>query len=184
MDEQTSFKTTSHNHIENLKGELKGIRTGRANPGMVESMQVAAYGGTPMKLRDIATIMNEGATTLVVVPFDPSTTQDIEKAILASPIGINPQTEGHKIYLKIPPLSEEQRGKYLKMVSQMIEDTKNNIRRERDNLRKKIKAQLDAKTITEDDRFRTEKEIDTMTTSFMDDLQEVKDKKEKEIMEV
>jgi ribosome recycling factor len=185
MDEHTtSFKSISQTFVVKLQEELKGIRTGRANPGMVESIQVAAYGGTNMKLRDIATIMTEGSTTLVVVPFDPSTSKDIEKAILASPLGINPQVEGVKMYLRVPPLSEEQRTKYTKLISQMVEDTKNMIRRERDNMRKKIKAQLDAKTISEDDKFRTEKDIDTLTTSFMDELQDVKDRKEKEIMAV
>jgi ribosome recycling factor len=185
MDDYTStFKNTSQTYVEKLKEELKGIRTGRANPGMVESIQVAAYGGTNMKLRDIATIMTEGATTLVVVPFDPSTTKDIEKAILASPIGINPQIEGIKMYLRVPPLSEEQRTKYTKLISQMVEDTKNMIRRERDNQRKKIKQDEDSKQISEDDRFRMEKDIDTVTTTFMNELQTLKEKKEKEIMEV
>ena len=88
------------------------------------------------------------------------------------------------MYLRVPPLSEEQRTKYTKLISQMVEDTKNMIRRERDNQRKKIKQDEDSKQISEDDRFRMEKDIDTVTTTFMNDLQSLKEKKEKEIMEV
>src|SRR3989344_3732686 len=92
------FENSASSAVNTLKEELKGIRTGRANPGMIENMVVETYGGTTkLKLPEIATISNEGNTTLVIVPFDPSTSKDIEKAIMTSPIGINPQIDGHKI---------------------------------------------------------------------------------------
>src|SRR3990167_4706975 len=104
------FKTQTDTSVQILEEELKGIRTGRANSGMVENMIVHTYGGsTSLKLRELATITTEGPVTLAISPFDPATVKDIEKAILTSPIGINPQTEGVKIYLRIPPMSEEQR---------------------------------------------------------------------------
>ncbi len=168
-----------------LKDELKGIRTGRANPGMVENLQVEAYNGTmKMKLLELAAITNEGNAALIVTPYDPATTHDIEKAIMASPLGINPQTEGTKITLRIPPLSEEQRLKYVKLVAQFVEESKNKIRFARDEARKKIKRQQDDKEISEDDRYRSEKDIDQITSTSNDELQRIKDKKEKEIMEV
>ena len=99
------FKTQTDTSVQILEEELKGIRTGRANSGMVENMIVQTYGGsTSLKLRELATITTEGPVTLAISPFDPATVKDIEKAILTSPIGINPQTEGVKIYLRIPNL--------------------------------------------------------------------------------
>lgn len=177
------FKTTTREAVETAQEELKGIRTGRANPGMIENLPIEVY-GSKMKLREIATIASEGATSLVVVPFDPSTVSDIEKGIMSSPLGFNPQTEGTKMYIRIPPLSEEQRVKYTKLAGQIVEDIKNMVRREREELRKKIKRMFDSKEITEDDKFRTEKEIDTITTNITNELQTLREKKEKEIMEV
>ncbi len=179
------FKSQIELTVELLAEELKGIRTGRANTAMVENMSIQTYGGsTTLKLRELATITTEGPITIAITAFDPSTVKDIEKAILTSPIGINPQTEGHKIFLRIPPMSEEQRKKYVKLVSQLIEDSKNTIRHERDETRKVIKRGFDEKSISEDDRYRTEKEIDTLTSSTSTKLHELKEKKEKEIMEV
>ncbi len=186
MNETLSqYKNSIQSITQILKDELKGIRTGRPNPGMIESMQVEAYNGTmKMKLLELASITNEGPSALLVVPFDPSTTHDIEKAIMTSPLGINPQTEGSKIIIRIPPLSEEQRIKYAKLVSQLVEESKNKVRFARDEARKKIKRLEDDKEISEDDRFRSEKEIDQITTASNDDLQKIREHKEKEIMEV
>jgi len=180
----SDYKAASQEFISTAQEELKGIRTGRANSGMIENLPVEAYGGTKMKLRDLATITTEGTAAIVVVPFDPSTISDIEKAIMASPLGINPQTEGNKMYVRIPPLSEEQRIKYTKLAGQMVEDIKNMVRREREELRKKIKRMFDAKEIAEDAKFRFEKDIDTITTEVTNKLQEIRENKEKEIMEV
>ncbi len=177
------FKTTSQEAIETAQEELKGIRTGRANPGMIENLPIEAY-GSKMKLKEIATIASEGSTSLVVVPFDPSTITDIEKGIMSSPLGFNPQTEGNKMYIRIPPLSQEQRIKYTKLAGQIIEDIKNMVRREREEVRKKVKRMFDAKELTEDDKFRLEKEVDTITTNVTNELQSLRERKEKEIMEV
>lgn len=180
----SEFKSTTEECIQTAKEELKGIRTGRASTGMIENLQIEAYGGTKMRLKDIATLSTEGATTLSIVPFDPTTVPDIEKGIMASPLGFNPQTEGSKIFIQIPPLSEEQRIKYSKLAGQMVEDIKNMVRREREEARKKIKRMEDAKEITEDDQFRAEKEIDSITSNATNELQSLREKKEKEIMEV
>ncbi len=181
----SSYKSYLEQAITALKEELKSIRTGRAHPGMIESIQVETYGGsTKMKLMEMASIMTDGATTLIVTLYDPATAPDAEKAIMASPLGINPQREGGKIIIRIPPLSEEQRIKFTRFVSQMIEDTKNKIRMQRDEARKKIKRLQDEKTISEDERYRGEKEIDTLTTQSGETLTTIKTAKEKEIMQV
>jgi ribosome recycling factor len=178
------YQAHSNRHIENLINELKSIRTGKANSGMIENMQVTAYGGMKMKLMELSTITTEGSDALVIMPFDPSTTQDIEKSILASPLGLTPKTEGQRITIRIPPLSEEQRIKFTKLVSQMIEDTKNALRRERESVRKDIKRSFDEKLLTEDEKFRLEKEIDTLIGKQNEHLSDIKNKKDEEIMSV
>lgn len=179
------FTPTTDKHIDHLRSELRGIRTGRASSSLIERLPVEAYGGsTKMRLMDLSTITTEGPTMLVVVPFDPSTIPDIEKAIRTSPLGITPQTQGTKILISLPPLSQEQREKMTKIVGQKVEETKEHIRKKRDEIRKKIKQASDNKEISEDDKFRFEKDLDTKTHTVMDHIQEIKQQKEKEIMEV
>jgi ribosome recycling factor len=181
----TDLKSTCDKTIASLKEDLKSIRTGRANASLIEGLIVETYGGsTKMKLMEMATITTEGASTLVVMPYDSSTSQDIEKAILKSPLGISPQPQAGKILVKIPPLSEEQRQKLTKIVSQKIEEKKVSIRGNRDEARKKIKNLLDQKQITEDQKFRFEKEIDTVTQKATEELQTIKEAKEQEILTI
>lgn len=185
MDEINHFKTQTQNVTAQLKEDLKMFRTGRANPGLLETIIVETYGGsTKLKLMEIATITTEGPVTLIVAPFDPSTSADIEKAILKSPLGLSPQPQGGRIIVRIPPLSQEQREKYIKLVAQKVEEKKGMIRNQRDEVRKKIKNLFDAKELTEDEKFRHEKEIDTITTKVTGEMQTIRDNKEQEIMEV
>ena len=185
MDYVKEFSEAAQKTIEHLKEELQAVRTGRASSTLVEGMMVDAYGGsTKMKLMEMASIAQEGATTLIITPYDASTTQDIEKAILKSPLGLTPRVQGTMIRIQFPELSQEQREKFVKLVGQTVEEHRGRIRHARDEVRKKIKADFDAKTITEDDKFRSEKEIDTKTSSFNDEIQTLKEKKEAQIREV
>ena len=168
-----------------LTEDLKTIRTGRANPIIVEQLVVDAYGGsTKLKLMELATITTEVPAALVILPFDPSTVPDIEKAILKSPLGLSPQVQGTRLIIRVPPLSEEQREKYVKLVNQKIEEKRNIVRNHRDDVRKKIKTQFDEKTMTEDEKYRTEKEIDIITQKANSQLLEIKEAKEREIREI
>lgn len=171
--------------IEHLKEDLKSIRTGRANPALVENIIVEAYGGqSKLKLFELATITTEGPTSLIVVPFDPSTLQDIEKAILKSPLNITPQTQTTRIILRLPPLSSDQREKITKFLNQKIEDKKVNLRNYRDEVRKKIKLAIENKEISEDEKYRLEKEIDSLTQKIMKEIELIKEIKKKEITEI
>lgn len=179
------FKILTQKTASHLKEDLKSIRTGRANPSLVEGVVVETYGGqTKLKLMELATIINEDAMILSITPYDPSTIQDIEKAILKSPLGLNPQVQGTKITLRIPPLSEEQRNKMTKLIHQMVEEKKTAVRNFRDDMRRKIKHMFEAKTLTEDQKFRFEKEIDTQTQEVMESIKTIKEHKDSEIMEV
>jgi len=179
------FKENLQQTINYLKDELKTIRTGRSNPAMVEDLVVETYGGsTKLRMKELSTITTEGATALVIAPFDPSTIIDIEKAILKSPLGLSPQTQGSRITIRIPPMSQEQREKFLKLVGQIIEEKRTVVRGHRDNIRKHIRDQFEKKTITEDDKYRIEKEIDEITQKTNEDIALIKESKEQEIKEV
>ncbi len=179
------FKQSSQKTLDFLKEELKLIRTGKANPAILENLIVETYGGqSKLKLLELATIMTEGPSALSVTPFDPSTTQDIEKAILKSSLGLSASVQGNRLLVKIPPLSQEQREKFVKLINQKNEEKRNTVRNFRDEARKKVKLQFEKKEITEDDKFRLEKEIDIEADKLMEELQKIRENKEKEIMQI
>lgn len=183
--EITDFKSKLINLIEHVRNDLQVLRTGKTSPALVENIIVETYGGsTKLSLKELATTTTDGPACLIIVPFDPSTIQDIEKAILTSPLHLQPQVEGKNIRLRIPPINEEQRKQILKIVSQKIEEGKEKVRAARDEIRKKVKGSLETKDISEDQRFRMEKDIDKITQDFNLQLETVKEKKEKEVMQV
>ncbi len=185
MDFTTQLKLNVQKVINSLREDLKSIRTGRATPSLVENLIVEAYGGsTKLRLMELATITTEGASALSIAPFDPSTVQDIEKSILKSPLGLSPAVQGSRIIIKIPPLSTEQREKFIKTAGEKIEDKKNQIRNLRDETRKSVKNSFEKKETTEDEKYRLEKEIDTITQTFFQEIETIKDKKETEIREI
>lgn len=181
----TSFKDSAQKSVFHLKEDLKSIRTGRANPSLIENLIVEAYGGqTKMKVLELASIVADGPTALSVTPFDPSVIGDIERAILKSPLGISPAVQGNRILVKIPPLSQEQREKFIKLCNLKVEEKKNAVRNFRDEARKHIKMKFESKEITEDEKFRFEKELDSASQKIMEEIQNIKESKEKEIREV
>jgi len=179
------FKTTVDKTISYLREDLKTIRTGKASPALLEGLVVTTYGGqTQLRLPELATISTEGPLTLIVSPYDQSTLPDIEKAVLTSNLGLSPATQGTRILITIPPLSQEQREKFIKVVGQKIEEKKNAIRGARDDARRKIKASEENGEISEDERFRKEKEVDEQTQKYMEDIQDLKERKEAEIRQI
>ena len=171
--------------ISLLKEDLKSIRTGRASPSLVENLLVETYGGqSQLRLLELATIMTDGPSALSITPYDPSVLQDIEKAILKSPLGLTPATQGTKIIIRIPSLNTEQREKYIKVVGDKVEEKKVTIRNHRDDVRRLIKTAFEKKTMSEDEKYRLEKEIDLQSTKFMEEINKIKENKEQEIREV
>ncbi|MEK7495152.1 MAG: ribosome recycling factor [Patescibacteria group bacterium] len=185
MDIVSTFANQALKTIASLKEDLKSIRTGRASPNLVENLIIETYGGqTKLRLLELATIMTEGASSISISPYDPSVIQDIEKAILKSPLGLTPTTLGAKIVIKIPSLNTEQREKYIKVVREKVEEKKVIIRNHRDDSRRTIKNAFEKKEMSEDEKYRLEKEIDSQSTKFMEEINAIKESKEKEIMEV
>ncbi len=179
------FINKAHNSLSQLKEEVKTIRAGKVNPSLLENIIVEAYQGQmKLKLNELAAITNYDNSTLIVKPYDPSIIHDIEKSLLKSPLGISPRLENNQFKILFPPLSQEQRAKYLKLLNQIIEDGKNLIRRYRDEARKKIKMSFEAKEISEDQKFRFEKLIDEETKKVINEIDVVKNSKEEEILNV
>lgn len=177
------FINKVHDSLNQLKEELKTIRAGKVNPSLLENIIVDAYQGEmKLKLKELASITNYDNFTLIVKPYDTSIIIDIEKSLLRSPLGITPRLENDQFKILFPPLTQEQRLKYLKLLNQIIEKGKNLIRKYRDEARKKIKMRFEAKEITEDQKFRLEKSIDDETKKIISEVDTIKNYKENEIL--
>lgn len=183
QDIYTQLKTSAEKAIEHTKEELRTIRTGKPNPGMLENVSVSAYGGQ-MRLRELSTIASDSSNSLLIQPFDVSTTQAIETAIQASNLNLSARVEGNTIRVLFPPLTEDQRHQYSKVCATLIEDGKNKVRHAREEMRKDVKQLFDDKAITEDERYKAFEIIDKQTKEFTDHLDEIKKKKEEEIMTI
>jgi ribosome recycling factor len=165
-----------------LKHALSGIRTGRANPGLVDSVRVEVYGSqTPIK--QLASVGAPEPTQIVIRPYDTSLIKDIEKAIIASDLGFNPQSDGRLIRINIPPLSGEVRRKMATRIKELTEETKVAIRNIRREANKAADQAEKDKVISEDIRDDTKKEVQDLTKRFEDHASEMAKVREAEVME-
>lgn len=171
--------------VEFLKQELRGIRTGRAHPGLVEHMKidVPSYGSS-MELRELATISVPEPSTLLVKPFDPGTLKDIEKGLQTSSLGVTPQSDGKAIRLPIPPLSGERRQQLLSQVRKMAEAQKIVVRNTRRDANKAAETAEKDKTLSEDAAKDLKDRIQKITKKYEDEIDAVLAAKTKEIEEV
>ena len=168
--------------LAKLKQDLTGIRTGRANPGMVDSLRVEAY-GSPVPIKQIASVSAPEPQQIVIRPFDPSIIKDIEKGIIASDLGLAPQSDGKVIRLNIPPLSGEVRRKMVARTKELAEETKVAVRNIRRDANKAAELEQKDKTITEDDLESTKEEVQNLTKKFEDRANELAKAKESEVMD-
>lgn len=168
--------------LAKLKGDLAGIRTGRANPGLVDSLRVEVY-GSPTPIKAIAAVGAPEATQIVIRPFDPGTLKDIEKAVQASGLGLNPQNDGRLIRINIPPLSTEVRRKLVARIKELSEEAKVAIRNVRRDGNKSADQGQKDKTLTEDERDSVKDEIQELTKRYEARATDSAAEKEKEVME-
>ncbi len=168
--------------IAHLSHNLSGIRTGRANPGLVDSIKVDVYGSsTPLK--QLASIGTPEPQQIVIRPYDTSTIKEIEKAIVAGDLGLNPQNDGRMIRLNVPPLSTEVRKKMVNRIKELSEEAKVSIRNIRRDANKAIDASEKAKEISEDDRDRLKEEVQELTKKFEAQAGELAKNREEEVLE-
>jgi ribosome recycling factor len=169
--------------IQVLHDDLAAIRTGRANPGLVEKLPVEYY-GSPTPLMQLASISVPEPRSLMIKPFDPSTIKVIERAIQTSELGLNPNNDGKVIHLNLPPLTEERRRDLVKHVHHRLEESKvaiRNIRRDTHNDMRDFEKE---KLISEDELERGEEDLQKLTDRYIEEVAEMGKKKETEIMEV
>lgn len=168
--------------VEHLEGDLRGIKSGRATPGLVDSIRVDYYGSqTPLK--QVANIGAPEPAMLVIKPFDASLVGEIEKAILKSGIGITPQSDGKVIRLPVPALSEEQRKKYVKLAKDKTEAQRVAIRNVRRDAIKAAETLIDDGKVPEDQGDRLKKEIEDVIKDYTKKLDGLLEAKTKELME-
>lgn len=183
MSDYSEFEHKMTRTCESLSAQLATIRAGRANAAVLDQILVD-YWGTPTPIQQMASIGTPDSRTLLIQPWDASALKSIEKAILASDLGINPQNDGRMIRLVFPPLTEERRKDLVKQTKKYGEDSKVAIRNIRRDAIEKMKKQQKASEITEDDYKIAEKDIQKLTDDFIKELDEIVSKKEKELIEI
>ena len=169
--------------IQSLGDSLATVRTGRANPALVEKLPIDYY-GTPTPLMQLASISVPEPRSLMIKPFDASTIKEIEKAIRVSELGLNPNSDGKVIHLNLPPLNEERRKELVKHVHQRLEEARVAVRNIRRDIHNDMREFEKEKLITEDELRHGEDELQKLTDRFVEDINKSGHTKEKEIMEV
>ncbi|HNX10987.1 MAG TPA: ribosome recycling factor [bacterium] len=169
--------------IEFFKKDIASLRTGRANPALLENVLVDAYGAkTP--LNGVGNIAVSDARSMTVSPWDKNVLKDIEKALIEANLGMGVVNEGDKIRITIPQMTEENRKDLVKKVNERQEKAKISIRQIREEVKQAIEAAAKAKDISEDDKFAFVEELDGVVNKYNAEIKEIRDKKEGEIMEI
>lgn len=171
--------------LEIIRQDLATIRTGRATPALVENVVVTVYGGSQkLKVMELGTISASDPRTLIITPFDPSIIEEINRGLLEANIGLTPFLDGEVIRISIPALSEERRQDYIKLAKQKLEAGRIMIRQIRHELMSKLKQMFEAKEIGEDDRRRTEEDLQNLTDKMIAEIEEIGRRKEEELLAI
>lgn len=169
--------------VDGLAKELAAIRAGRATPALLDNI-VVDYHGSPIPLNQLGTMSTPEVNLIVIQPWDRASLRDIERAILAANIGLNPANDGNLIRVVIPPLSEERRNELVKLVSKRVEERRIAVRNIRRDGIEKLREMEREKQISQDELKNTTKKIDQLTEVFVERVNELGDGKEREIREI
>lgn len=176
-------ETRMNGALHALEQDLAMVRTGRASPALVERLLVD-YFETPTPLIQLATIAVPEPRSLLIKPFDPTTLKTIEKAILASDLGLTPNNDGKSIHLNLPPLTEDRRRELVKHTHARLEESRVAVRNIRRDVHNDMREFEKEKLISEDDLKRGQEQLQKLTDRFIEDVGKYGQAKEKEIMEV
>lgn len=183
MYQRKTFNDRMEKSVQSFREDLSRIRAGRANPRILDPISFDYY-GVQTPLAHAATISVADARMITIQPWDSKNIKEIEKAILASDIGITPSNDGTIIRLPFPPLTEERRKDLVKEVAARLEEAKISVRNiRREGMNDISKSEKD-KEITEDQKFREEEDLQKLTDKFIKDLDEIAKEKEKELLEI
>jgi len=169
--------------IDFFKKDIATLRTGRANPSLLEGVFVEAY-GVKNPINAVANISVSDSRSMTIAPWDKSVMKDLEKAIIEANLGVGVVNDGDKVRVTIPMMTEENRKDLVKKVNEKQEKTRVSIRQIREEVRQAIEEAEKNKDFGEDDKFRYMKELDEAVAKFNEDVKELRDKKEKEVMEI
>jgi ribosome recycling factor len=169
--------------LEAMRREFATVRTGKATPALLDTVRVDAY-GSKMPLNQVATVSTPEPTLLVVQPFDKSLIGEIERGIQSADLGLNPANDGTVIRVPIPPLNEERRKEYVKLLHKMAEEGRISIRHARRTVREDIQALVKEHEVGEDEGRRREEALEKLTHDYNEKIDELLKKKEEEIMAI
>lgn len=173
------FRPLINETIEHLKMELSGIRTGRASAGLVENIRVPYY-GTQTPINQMANITIPDPQTIFIQPWDKSALSEVERAIASSDLNINPSNDGEKIFIKLPPLTEERRTEFVKIVKDKVEEAKISVRNKRQDMM--TKWDNEEAVVGEDEYERGKKILQTFIDENNKTIENIAEVKEKELM--
>lgn len=171
------------NALDFFKKEIGALRTGRANPAVLDNIQVEAY-GIMNPLNAVGNIAVSDTRSILIAPWDKGVLKAIEKAVVEANLGLGVVNEGDKLRLTVPPLTEENRKDLVKKLNEKMEKVRIILRGARDNTKNVIEQAFDGKELSEDDKFRFMKELDEFSAKKNEELKEIRDKKERDIMEI
>lgn len=184
MDE-TEIRSKMSEVVDLVTSDIASIRTGRASSSLVEDIVVPAYGGQQkLKVQELATITTQDAQTIVIDPWDKSIIGDIKKGIEAANVGLNPSIDGEIIRISLPPMTSEDREKYVKLLKTKLENGKVMVRQIRGDVMRDLKTAFEEKELSEDEKFNQEKKLQEITDEFVEKLDEIGENKEKELLQV
>jgi ribosome recycling factor len=168
--------------IDLVTSDVASIRTGRANASLVENIEVPAYGGTQkLMVKELGTISVIDARTITIDPWDKSIIGEVRKGILNANVGLNPNIDGEIIRISLPPMTSQDREKYIKLLSTKLENGKVMVRQIRQEFMQAIRDNFENKELSEDERFNQEKRLQEMTDDFIGRIEAIGEKKEKEL---
>ena len=171
--------------IDIVTSDISTVRTGKATPSLVEDLEVLVYGGREkLKLNELATISTTDPQTIVIDPWDKSIIGEIRKGIETSGIGLSPSIGSEVIRINLPPMTSEDREKYVKLLSTKLENGKVMIRQIRGEALKEIRSDFEEKDLTEDEKFNFEKILQEITDSFIEKIEELGRSKEEELVRI
>lgn len=184
MDE-SKLKSKMQQVVDLVVSDVGTIRTGRANPSLVQEIRVNVYGGTQnLKIIELATVSSPDAESLVIDPWDKSIIGEIKKGLEAANIGLSASISGEVIRISVPPMTSEDRQKFIKLLSTKIENGKIMIRQVRAEFLDGIRKSFEAKEMGEDEKFRLEKRLQEVTDEFNEKLESIRKKKEEDLLKV
>ncbi|CAN5334654.1 ribosome recycling factor [soil metagenome] len=183
--EEAQVKLKMQAILDSLLQTIGTIRSGRATPALLQNLEVSVYGGTQrLRILEVASVTSPDPQSLVIDPWDKSVIGEIKKGIELANVGMNPNIDGEIIRISVPPLTTEDREKFVKLLMAKLEDSRVAIRQIREGTMHEIKDEFETKKITEDEKFSFEKNLQTLTNDFVGKIEALGEKKKQELLQL